>query len=239
MIIVNPEHQFAYKQLLGTGERWGVQIKIAIQDKPTGIPDAFKVAREHLDESKSCILALGDNLIYGHGAGQNLFANQEPDIANIFGYEVQNTQDFGIAELDKKGNVTSIIEKPLGRMSGIAIPGLYRFPSSIYDLVWGLQPSSRGETEIVDVLNHYRRENKLSLQILPRGVTWLDTGTPDGLLSASNFVSTIQNRQGLLVGSPEEVSWRMGNLTDEQFKNTIAKMPTSEYKSALNRLTAK
>ena len=239
IVIVNPEHFGAYNQLLGNGEQWGIEIKIIEQEKPTGIPDAFKVGKKHLDDSRPCVLALGDNLIYGHGAGQNLFANLSLEDANIFGYEVQNAQEFGIAEIDADGSIKNIVEKPTGRKSGIAIPGLYRFPSSIFQIVQHLRPSQRGETEIVDVLNIFRLQNKLKMQILPRGVTWLDTGTPDGLLSASNFVSTIQNRQGFLVGSPEEVSWRMGYVNDMQFENLVVNMPKSDYQLALIRLMAK
>ena len=237
VVIVNPGDQEAYKRLLRDGSQWGVSIRIITQEKPTGIPDAFKVAKNYLNTTKPCVLALGDNLLYGRGAGQDLFTDLNPDETSIFGYEVQNAFEFGVAELDINNDILNIVEKPIGQTLGLAIPGFYHFPSDIYDLVETLPVSLRGEKEIVDVLNIYRKLKRIRIQVLPRGVTWLDTGTPDGLLGASNFVSTIQNRQGFLVGSPEEVSWRMGYITNSEFEFLVNNLPHSDYRKALVKLT--
>ena len=236
VLITSPEGLHAHQKLLGDGKQFGIDIKYAVQEKPTGLPDAFNVARDFLDNSKPCNLVLGDNFFYGTGLGQNLFSEVPEDSAICFAYEVADPENFGVVEFDKDSKVKALIEKPKTFVSNSAIPGLYRFPSSVFEIAARLKMSERGETEIIELLSYYLSEFKLIVREMPRGTAWLDTGTPNGMLQASQFVSILQDRQGLLVGSPDEVAWRKELISDDQLRTNAQLYRFSSYGKSLLRL---
>lgn len=236
VLITSPEGLNPHQKLLGDGKQFGIGIKYAVQEKPTGLPDAFNVASNYLDYSKPCTLALGDNFFYGTGLGQNLFADVPGNSAICFAYEVADPENFGVVEFDKDLKVKALVEKPKTFVSNSAIPGLYRFPSTVFETAANLKVSERGETEIIELLNCYLSESKLIVREMPRGTAWLDTGTPSGLLQASQFVSILQDRQGLLVGSPDEVAWRKELISDDQLRSNAQLYRFSSYGKSLLRL---
>jgi glucose-1-phosphate thymidylyltransferase len=210
LLIVTPRDIATYKALLGTGEQWGIKLNYAVQDKPNGIAEAFVIAEEFLDGAPICLI-LGDNIFYGHGLINMLRAANENILkATVFGYHVNDPERYGVAEFDSNKVIYNIIEKPSHPSSNYAVTGLYFVGNDAIKRAKSLCPSNRGELEVTDLLNSFIFEQKLELQILGRGYSWFDTGTADSLLDASNFVKTITNRQGLLVGSPDEVAIRLG-----------------------------
>lgn len=235
-LITSPDGLVPHQNLLGDGRQFGIKIKYLVQEKPTGLPDAFNVARSALDNSKPCTLILGDNFFYGTGLGQNIFSEIPTDSAVCFSYEVSEPENFGIVKLDKNNEVEALVEKPKTFVGNLAIPGLYRFPSNVFEFASKLRVSQRGETEIIDLLNSYLSDSKLIVREMPRGTAWLDTGTPSGMLQASQFVSILQDRQGLLVGSPDEVAWRKGLINDKQLRTNAEKYKASNYGKSLFQL---
>jgi glucose-1-phosphate thymidylyltransferase len=233
-IICTPTDKPLFEKLLGDGSRYGIVFKYFIQDQPRGIPEAFLIAEEFINNQAVCLI-LGDNIFHGSGLGRDLAKHKDISGAKIFGYRVANPSDYGVIELDSKGNVISIEEKPKTPKSSYAIPGLYFFDKRICTISRNLEPSHRGELEIVDVLHAYQSESQLSVSILPRGTAWLDTGTSESLLDAGNFVRVIQARQGIHIASLDEIAWRQGWISAEQM--TSPSLPgTASYKNYLLNL---
>jgi glucose-1-phosphate thymidylyltransferase len=209
LIITNENQVPLFQNLLGNGNQWGIEISYAIQDKPSGIAQAISIGQDFIG-NENFALILGDNLIYGPGIGRNLISQLSFPGATMTIYEVANPSEYGVAYLNQKDEVTEIIEKPLDGKSNWAIPGLYFLDCNSIELVKDLKPSPRGELEITELLRTYLQSSKLKTIKLPRGTAWLDLGNPRSLLDASEFIKSLQTRQGLLIGSPEETAWRMG-----------------------------
>jgi glucose-1-phosphate thymidylyltransferase len=227
-IVVNPEHALAYQTLLGTGEQWGLSITFVNQHSAKGLPDAISAASGFLN-GQGCVVALGDNIFHGAGMGTTLKSVGRDAGAVIFAHKVANPSDYGVVELDATGAPTRLTEKPLSPASNLAIPGLYFFDSSVMKRIDSLKPSNRGELEITDLLASYLSEKSLQVRQIERGTAWFDAGTVDSLSRATEFVRVIQERQGTLIGSPDEASWRVGNINDESIKRTIDSTKFSKY----------
>jgi glucose-1-phosphate thymidylyltransferase len=234
-IVVAPENRNLFEKLLGSGNQWGIKIIITEQTKPLGIANALKFLPEHFFE-ESLFVVLGDNFIYGTGLGTSLKNAFNQKGALIFAHKVHNPEDFGVITLDKAGNPVEIVEKPTNPKSKLAIPGLYFFDTKLKGYLENIEQSNRGEFEITSVLNKYLSENKLQVNILERGVAWLDTGTPSALLSAGEFVQIIEKRQGLKIGCPEEIALESGFISKIQLENHLKSLPDNEYKTYLSNL---
>jgi len=233
VVIVTPDHLSLYKQLLSDGSQWGVEFFFVVQPQATGIADCFNLVPEELRDD-SCVLILGDNIFYGMGLGASLKDHFQNKGALAFAYEVSNPNDYGVVVLDTNNNPTKLVEKPNEFVSKFAIPGLYWFDSKCFDMARELTPSARGELEIIDILQNYLEINELTIEILPRGTAWLDTGNPKDLLAASNFVHVIEERQGLKIGCPEEVAYREGLISRGQLEELTMQMPISNYSNYLH-----
>ena len=216
LIITTPEDQAQFKRLLGNGGRWGLEISYAVQPSPDGLAQAFLIG-ERFIAGESCALVLGDNLFYGHGMSGLLTqaANQNQG-ATVFAYRVDNPGAYGVVEFDAAGMAVSIEEKPTRPRSNYALTGLYMYDAEVVELARSLRPSVRGELEISDLNRLYLEKQRLKVEILGRGVAWLDTGTHEALLQAANFIQTIEARQGLQVAAPEEVAFRQGWISATQ-----------------------
>ncbi len=215
LLITTPHEQEMFVRLLGDGSQWGMSIRYAVQPSPDGLAQAFLIGEEFI-AGQSCSLVLGDNIFYGHGLQGLLEASaQRTEGATVFGYWVKNASAYGVAEFDASGKVIGLEEKPEHPRSNYAVAGLYFYDRDVVDLAKSLAPSKRGELEITDLNRLYLNRGDLRLEKLGRGVAWLDTGTPEALLQAANFIHTIQARQGLMVACPEEVAFRKGWLTVE------------------------
>jgi glucose-1-phosphate thymidylyltransferase len=209
-IITTPEDQPQFQRLLGDGSQWGLAFTWIIQNRPEGLAQAYLLTRDFLAGAPSAMV-LGDNIFFGHGLPEILHrANAQPSGGTVFGYHVSDPERYGVAAFDASGKVTQIIEKPRVPPSSFAITGLYFLDGRAPDIAAAIKPSARGELEIVDVLEHYRAEGSLQVERMGRGFAWLDTGTPGSLLDAGNFVRTLQDRQGMQVGSPDEIAFRQG-----------------------------
>ncbi len=209
-IITTPEDQPQFQRLLGDGSQWGLSFTWVIQERPEGLAQAYLLTRDFLAGAPSAMV-LGDNIFFGHGLPEILHrANAQPAGGTVFGYHVSDPERYGVAAFDASGKVTQIIEKPAKPPSSFAITGLYFLDGRAPDIAATISPSPRGELEIVDVLEHYRAEGSLQVERMGRGFAWLDTGTPGSLLDAGNFVRTLQDRQGMQVGSPDEIAFRQG-----------------------------
>ncbi|MFM7334077.1 MAG: glucose-1-phosphate thymidylyltransferase RfbA [Tabrizicola sp.] len=209
-IITTPEDQPQFQRLLGDGSQWGLSLTWIIQERPEGLAQAYLLTRDFLAGAPSA-MCLGDNIFFGHGLPEMLArADQQPTGGTVFGYHVSDPERYGVAAFDADGRVTQIIEKPKEPPSSFAITGLYFLDGRAPDVAATIKPSPRGELEIVDVLEHYRAEGSLQVERMGRGFAWLDTGTPGSLLDAGNFVRTLQDRQGMQVGSPDEIAFQLG-----------------------------
>jgi glucose-1-phosphate thymidylyltransferase len=229
LIINTPQEQFFFKRLLGDGSQWGMRLEYAVQSRPEGLPQALMIAEDFLQGQPSC-LVLGDNIFYGQGFIPMLrLADEREQGATIFGYRVKDATGFGVVEFDAKGRVLSLEEKPIKPKSNHALTGLFFFDGRAPAFAAGLKPSRRGETEIVDLLRCYLDAGSLHLQPLGRGFAWLDTGTHESMLQASQFVQTIEQRQGLRIGCPEEVAWLNGWISDTQLTNLATPLEKSGY----------
>ncbi len=229
LIITNPENVEPFKRLLGDGNDFGIEISYMAQDKPRGLADAFIVGEEFIGNEKVA-LVLGDNIFYGQGFQDSLNAGAAlEEGALIFGYYVRNPQAYGVVEFDKEGNVVSLEEKPENPKSNFAIPGLYFYDNDVVEIAKNVKPSARGEIEITSVNEEYLRRGKLKVELLGRGLAWLDTGTCTALLQASDYVEAIQSRQGLYIACIEEVAYRKGFITKEQLHKTAEKYKNTDY----------
>ncbi len=229
LIITNDYHLNSFKRLLSHGEHLGISIEYAIQKNPNGLAEAFLIGDNFLNGS-SAVLILGDNLFYGETLNEQIRkCNSQQQGATIFAYEVSNPEDYGIAEFDSNKKVVNIEEKPKKPKSKFAITGLYFYDHTVVDRAKKLKPSKRGELEITDLNNLYLKDDLLNIEIMNRGTAWLDTGNFDSLHEASSFIRTIEHRQGLKVGCPEEIAWRSGFIDDEDMKNLAHPLIKSGY----------
>ncbi|NQZ03471.1 glucose-1-phosphate thymidylyltransferase RfbA [Idiomarina sp.] len=235
-IITTPEDQASFKRVLGDGSQWGINLTYIVQPSPDGLAQAFILAEDFLAGSP-CTLVLGDNIYYGHGFLKLLHraAAQETG-ATVFGYHVDNPSAYGVADFDKDGKVVSIEEKPTQPKSNYAITGLYFYDNQVVELAKQVKPSDRGELEITDLNRLYLEKGLLNVEVMGRGYTWLDTGTHGNLLSAAQFVQTIEERQGLKISCPEEVAYRNGFITDEQLKSLADEQFKSGYGQYLHKI---
>ncbi len=225
-----------FKKLIGDGTQWGLRVTYALQEEPKGIAEGIQIALGTFSSPESVMVVLGDNIFYGQGLGRYISEITDTEKCVIWTQEVNDPENFGIATLDSKGNIISIIEKPKNGAGNLAITGLYHFPASIHEDVIGLSMSKRGEFEITEVLNRYLNAGNIIHERLSRGVYWLDAGTTENLLNASQFVHSVQSRQGYLIGSPEEAAWRMKRINESEFKSLVTGMPDSSYKESLQKL---
>lgn len=233
LIISTPEDLPTYKKLLSDGSLLGMRFKYAIQNEPKGLAEAFIIGEEFIGNDKVALI-LGDNIFYARGLSQMLEkACSFEKGAVIFGYSVVNPSEFGVVEFDKNQNVVSIEEKPQFPKSKFAIPGLYFYDNKVVEIAKNIKPSKRGELEISSVNNVYLNNNDLKVELLGRGLAWLDTGTPEGLIEASQFVRTLQNRQGLYVSCIEEIAYKKSFINREQFESLISILPESQYRKYL------
>ncbi len=236
LIISTPTDIKVFEELLGSGEDFGLNLSYAIQYAPNGLAEAFIIGESFIG-NEACALVLGDNIFYGHGfTGMLKEAVAKKEGATIFGYYVNNPQDFGVVEFDENGYAISLEEKPKHPKSNYAIPGLYFYDRTVVEKAKQVKPSARGELEITTLNEMYLKENKLNVVNLGRGMAWLDTGTHEALLEASNFVKTIQSRQGIMVACPEEIAYRNGWITKEKVKELAKPLLKSDYGRYLENL---
>jgi glucose-1-phosphate thymidylyltransferase len=236
LIITTPGDGPLFQRLLGDGSRWGIRLDYAAQPEPRGLAEAFIIGESFIANER-CALVLGDNLFFGHGLQDCLREAMARQIgATIFVHPVNDPERYGIAEFDREGRVISIVEKPKEPRSHMAVTGLYFYDSRVVEIAKRVKPSWRSELEITDVNNRYLEAGELYVQILGRGFTWLDTGNHDSLLEASEFIRTIEHRQGLLVGGPEEIAWRMGFINDADLAALADPLARTSYGSHLIRL---
>ena len=239
LIINTPHEQHLFQALLGDGSQWGMDIQYAVQPSPDGLAQAFLIGREFLDGAPSC-LVLGDNIFHGHGLTELLArASAREEGATVFGYWVNDPERYGVAEFDAQGRVVDLVEKPEQPRSNYAVTGLYFYDGKACDYAAGLEPSPRGELEITDLNRRYLAEGRLHLQQLGRGHAWLDTGTHASLLEASNFIGTIQTRQGLQVCCPEEIAFNQGWITAAQLEELAKPLSKNGYGQYLMALAGR
>ena len=238
LIISTPRDTPRFEELLGDGSQWGLNIAYAVQDQPRGIAESFLIGAGFI-EGSPVALVLGDNLFFGHGlTGALAEANATSDQATIFTYRVKNPERYGVVQLADDGSVSRIIEKPLNPPSHLAVTGLYFYPPGVAEVARQIEPSPRGELEITAVNNWYLDRGLLRMTILHRGFAWLDTGTHEALHQAASFVQTVQERQGLLVASPDEIAWRLGYIDAQALLMTAKTLGASDYAVYLESLVA-
>lgn len=228
LVITTPHDAASFQRLLGNGHQLGVNISYAVQEQPNGLAQAFVLGAEHIGND-SAALVLGDNIFYGPGMGTRLRRHVDPDGGAVFAYHVSNPSEYGVVEFNEDFKAISIEEKPAQPKSNYAVPGLYFYDNDVVNIARDLKPSARGEYEITDVNKTYLEAGKLAVEVLPRGTAWLDTGTFDSLADATNFVRTIEARQGMKIGAPEEVAWRMGFIDDEGLRQRAEPLVKSGY----------
>jgi glucose-1-phosphate thymidylyltransferase len=235
LVITTPHEQEAFQRLLGDGSAFGVEISYAVQPSPGGLAQAFLIGEQHVG-GQPVGLVLGDNIFYGPGLGLRLRRFADIDGAAIFGYRVADPSAYGVVTFDEDRRATSLEEKPADPASHYAVPGLYFYGPDVVENARTLTPSARGELEITDLNRIYLEARRLQVEVLPRGTAWLDTGTTESLLEAGNFVRAIEERQGLKIGCPEEVAWRMGFLDDAGLLARADKLTSSGYGDYLRSL---
>lgn len=236
LLITTPQDQESFYRLLGTGEQWGLNLSYVVQPSPDGLAQAFLLGEEFI-ANQSCALILGDNIFYGHNFSHSLQqAAQQKDGATVFAYWVKDPERYGVVEFNVAGQAVSLEEKPDKPRSNFAVTGLYFYNHRVVDYAKSLKPSARGELEITDLNRIYLQQNTLRVETLGRGHAWLDTGTHDSLLQASNYIATIQERQGLMVACPEEIAYRMGYISRDQLASLGEIMKKNSYGQYLLRL---
>jgi glucose-1-phosphate thymidylyltransferase len=228
LVITTPEDALAFERVLGDGSQFGISISYAIQTKPEGLAQAFLIGESFLG-SEPCALVLGDNIFHGAGLGEELKSVSAISGAQIFAYRVSEPSAYGVVEFSEDGRVLSIEEKPTHPKSNFAVPGLYFYDNSVVDIVKNIKPSARGELEITAVNSHYLQRGELSVRVLPEGTAWLDSGTFQSLHDAASYVRVIEERQGIKVGCPEEIAWRMNWISDEKLEQTGNLLKASGY----------
>jgi glucose-1-phosphate thymidylyltransferase len=236
LLISTPEDISSYRNLLGDGQQWGLSLHYKVQDQPRGLAEAFILGRDFIDGSPVSLI-LGDNIYFGFGLSTKLqTAARLTDGALIFGYPVKDPHRYGIVEFDSQWRVLSVEEKPQHPRSNYAIPGLYFYDHRVVDIAAGLRPSPRGELEITDLNRLYLEQGLLRVEMLGRGVAWLDAGTHNSLLQASSFIQAVEERQGMLISSPEEIAYRRGYISSEQLRDLASNLPAEGYGDYLIRL---
>lgn len=229
LIISTPDDIDSYRELLGDGSKLGVSFSYKIQDKPRGLADAFILGEDFIGDDSVC-LVLGDNVFYGQDLTKILHdAMRQETGATVFGYPVKDAREFGVVEFDEDNNVISIEEKPKEPKSNYAVPGLYFYDNDVIEIAKNVKPSARGEIEITSVNNAYLEAGKLKVCLMKRGMAWLDTGNPDGMLKAAEFVEAVQSRQGFYIACLEEIAWRRGFITDEQLRALGKELKMTAY----------
>lgn len=236
LIISTPDDTPLFARLLGTGADWGLNLQYKVQPSPDGLAQAFIIGSEFIGQDHS-VLILGDNIFYGHDFPSYLQrATAQSDGATIFAYHVSNPQRYGVVSFDDRKRAVSLEEKPKEPQSNFAVTGLYFYDPEVIEIAGSLKPSARGELEITDLNRVYLERGKLSVEILGRGFAWLDTGTPESLIAASNFIETIEHRQGFKIACPEEIAYRAGFIDIDQMARLAKPLATSEYGRYLLRL---
>lgn len=229
LVISTPEDTPRYRELLGDGSRIGIKLEYAVQEEPKGLAQAFLIGEEFIGDDSVCLI-LGDNVFYGMNFPNMLLRVREQNQgATVFGYPVMNPTDFGVVEFDENGKVISIEEKPKKPKSNYAVPGLYFYDNKVIEYAKAIKPSARGELEISSVNSLYLEKGELNVMLLGRGMAWLDTGTPTGLLKAAEYVETIQSMQGMYVSCIEEIAWRRGFITTEQLRALGEELKMTDY----------
>jgi glucose-1-phosphate thymidylyltransferase len=238
LIITTPDDQSQFQRLLGDGSELGISISYAVQPSPGGLAQAFLIGEEFIGDEKVA-LVLGDNIFHGAGLGSNLRRHADVDGAMIFAYHVANPRAYGVVEFDSTFHAVSIEEKPANPRSNYAVPGLYFYDNSVIEVAKSIEPSARGELEISTVNDHYLKRGSLSVEVLDRGTAWLDTGTFESMVQASEFVRVIEDRQGFKIGCIEEIAWRAGWISDDQLAAIAAPLLKSGYGAYLTQLMEK
>jgi glucose-1-phosphate thymidylyltransferase len=240
LLISTPSDTPRFKELLGDGSQWGIKLDYAVQSSPDGLAQAFIIGRSFIGTALSALI-LGDNIYYGHDFEGRLHrASSRSDGATIFAYHVQDPERYGVIEFDAGGRAVNIAEKPLQPKSNYAVTGLYFYDQQVCDIAAGIRPSVRGELEITDVNQAYLEQGALSVEVMGRGMAWLDTGTHESLLEAGQFIATIEKRQGLKIACPEEIAYRKGYISAEQLERLAQPLTKSTYgKYLLQILTGK
>ena len=229
LIITTPRDHETFKELLGDGKKWGMQIEYQIQEKPNGLAEAFIIGEDFIGNSNVALI-LGDNMFYGGDLNEVLkSANAREDEATIFGYKVKDPRRYGVVEIDGEGNAVSIEEKPLEPKSSYAVPGLYFYTNEVIEIAKNVKPSARGELEITSINEEYMNRGKLKVEKLGRGMAWFDTGTHDALIETSSFVQTIEKRQGMQICCPEEIAFENGWITGAELKTLAEPLLKSDY----------
>ena len=236
LVITTPHDAAGFRHLLGDGSQWGMNLSYAVQPEPKGLAQAFTIGADFVAGGPTC-LVLGDNIFFGHGFPEILLAaRQRPRGATVFGYQVGDPERYGVVAFDADKRASSIEEKPLQPKSNWAVTGLYFYDEQVVDIAANIQPSARGELEITDINRAYLEKGELHVEIMGRGFAWLDTGTPDSLLEASEFVATLERRQAMKIACPEEIAWRNGFIDDAGLERAIARLGKGEYASYLRRV---
>lgn len=239
LIISTPKDTPNYENLLGDGSKLGIHIEYKVQDKPRGLADAFILGADFIGDDSVC-LVLGDNVFYGQGFSEYLNRAREQvqsGGAVVFGYPVANPKDFGVVEFDENNKVISIEEKPKKPKSDYAVPGLYFYDNDVVEIAKNVKPSLRGEIEITSINNEYLSRGKLNVTLMGRGMAWLDTGSPKGMLKAAEFVQTVQDMQGFYISCPEEIAWRRGFIDTARLRNLGEELKMTAYGQYLISLT--
>ena len=236
LVITTPHDAAAFEHLLGDGSQWGMRLSYAVQPEPKGLAQAFTIGADFVSGGPSC-LVLGDNIFFGHGLSEVLQRAQGSSSGStVFAYQVADPERYGVVQFDSQMRALDIEEKPTQPKSHWAVTGLYFYDEQVVDIAANIQPSARGEFEITDLNRAYLEKGELMVEVMGRGYAWLDTGTPDSLLEAAEFVATLERRQGMKIACPEEIAWRNGFIDDAGLERAIARLGNGEYASYLRRL---